>query len=131
MEALAHEAINERMRVAWYTLESLEPAISSAAADGSIARTITRITRCDDIGMLPSGHVAGEAFYRLVDAAYTRRSLVVTSNLHPSGFDSIMSKTIATAAVVRLMHHAHVAETEGPSTRLSEVTGGRGVIALN
>ncbi|MFC9840868.1 hypothetical protein ACFVKB_45005, partial [Rhodococcus sp. NPDC127530] len=30
---------------------------------------------------------------------YERRSVVVTSNLHPSGFDTIMPKTLATAAV--------------------------------
>ena len=62
----------------------------------------------DDIGMLPAGQAAGEAFYRVVDAAYERRSVAVTSNLHPSGFDTIMPKTLATATVDRLLHHAHV-----------------------
>ncbi len=40
--------------------------------------------------MLPAGAEAAEAFYRVVDAAYERRSLIVTSNIHPSGFDTIM-----------------------------------------
>ncbi|MGH3236070.1 MAG: hypothetical protein ACRDOH_22995, partial [Streptosporangiaceae bacterium] len=40
-----------------------------------------------------------EALYRLVDAAYERRSLIVTSNFHPSGLDTIMPKTLATATV--------------------------------
>ena len=39
---------------------------------------------------------------------YERRSLAISSNLHPSDFDSIMPKTLATAAVDRLLHHAHV-----------------------
>jgi DNA replication protein DnaC len=38
----------------------------------------------DDIGMLPVGQDAAEAFYRIVDAAYERRSIAVTSNIHPS-----------------------------------------------
>ncbi|MEZ0095742.1 hypothetical protein ABH925_006944 [Streptacidiphilus sp. EB129] len=38
---------------------------------------------------------AAEGFYRLVDAAYERRALAVSSNLHPSGFDEIMPKTLA------------------------------------
>ncbi|ELB86918.1 IstB domain-containing protein ATP-binding protein, partial [Rhodococcus wratislaviensis IFP 2016] len=84
----------------------------------------------DDIGMLPSGQAAAEAFYRLVDAAYERRSVVVTSNLHPSGFDTIMPKTLATAAVDRLLHHAHVVITEGTSLRLQDATAGRGVMPL-
>jgi len=49
----------------------------------------------DDIGMLPAGQDAAEVFYRVVDVAYERRSAAaVTSNLHPSGCDSIMAKTL-------------------------------------
>ena len=64
-------------------------AIGRAKADGSVARTVTRICRCDlividDIGMLPAGQDAAEAFYRITDAAYERRSVAVTSNIHPS-----------------------------------------------
>jgi len=44
------------MRVSWFTLASLTVAISRAA---------------------------GEAFYRVVDAAYEHGSIAVTSNLHP------------------------------------------------
>jgi len=36
-----------------------------------------------------------EGLYRLIDAAYARRSVAVSSNPHPSGFDEIMPKTIA------------------------------------
>ncbi|MFG2794737.1 hypothetical protein [Streptomyces sp. NPDC048419] len=45
--------------------------------------------------MLPVGEDATEAFYRIIDAAYERRSIAVTSNIHPSGFDTIMPKTLA------------------------------------
>lgn len=135
VEALAHNVIDAGMRVSWFTLESLTAAITRAGADNSVSKVIARITRAeliviDDIGMLPSGQAAAEAFYRLVDATYERRSLAVTSNLHPSGFDTIMPKTLATAAVDRLLHHAHVIITEGTSLRLTEATAGRGVIPL-
>lgn len=135
LEALAHQVIDAGMRVSWFTLESLTAAIGRAGVDGSIGKTIARITRAelivvDDIGMLPSGQAAAEAFYRLVDATYERRSLAVTSNIHPAGFDTIMPKTLATAAVDRLLHHAHVIITEGTSLRLTEATAGRGVVPL-
>ena len=134
-EALAHKAIDAGMRVAWFTLESLTATLGRAAVDGTTARAIAKITRCDlitidDIGMLPAGQAAGEAFYRLVDAAYERRSLIVTSNLHPSGLDTIMPKTLATATVDRLLHHAHLVLTEGTSLRLAEATAGKGVTPL-
>ena len=68
--------------------------------------------------------------YRLVDAAYEKRSVAVSSNLHPAGFDEIMPKTLATATVDRLLHHAHLCETGGESVRLQQATAGKGVTPL-
>lgn len=136
VEALAHAAIANDMRVSWFTLETLTATVGKAKVDATIARTISRICGCDlivvdDIGMLPAGADAAEAFYRIVDAAYERRSIAVTSNIHPSGFDSIMPKTLATATVDRLLHHAHLITTKGDSHRLAEALTGKGVIPLN
>ncbi len=80
--------------------------------------------------MLPAGQAAAEALYRLVDAAYERRSVAVTSNPHPAGFDTIMPKTLATATVDRLLHHAHLVLTAGDSIRLTQATAGKGVKPL-
>jgi DNA replication protein DnaC len=135
VEALAHAVIDAGMRVAWFTLETLTITLGRAKVDASIAKVIARICRSelivvDDIGQLPAGQDAAEAFYRVVDAAYERRSVAVTSNLHPSGFDTIMPKGLATATVDRLMHHAHVVLTEGGSLRLAEALAGKGVMPL-
>jgi len=136
VEALAHAAIETDLRVAWFTLESLTATVGKAKVDGTVARAVSRICGCDlivvdDIGMLPAGQDAAEAFYRVIDAAYERRSIAVTSNIHPSGFDSIMPKTLATATVDRLLHHAHLVATTGDSHRLAEALAGKGVIPLN
>jgi DNA replication protein DnaC len=135
VEALAHAAIDNDLRVAWFSLESLTATIGRAKVDASISRVVTRICRCDlivvdDIGMLPAGQDAAEALYRVIDAAYERRSVAVTSNLHPSGFDTIMPKTLATATVDRLLHHAHLILAEGGSQRLAEAVAGTGVVPL-
>ena len=58
--------------------------------------------------MLPVAPDAAEALFRVVDAAYEKRSIALTSNIHPAGFDELMPKTLATATVDRLLHHAHV-----------------------
>lgn len=55
----------------------------------------------------------------------------LSSNLHPSGFDELMPKTLATATVDRLMHHAHVCQTSGDSIRLSQALTGKGVMPLS
>lgn len=135
VEALAHTAIDNDLRMAWFTLETLTGTVGRAKADGSVARTVARICRADlivvdDIGMLPVGPDAAEAFYRIVDTAYERRSIAVTSNIHPSGFDTIMPKTLATATVDRLLHHAHLITTKGDSHRLAQALAGKGVQPL-
>ena len=53
-----------------------------------------------------------------------------SSNLHPAGFDEIMPKTLATATVDRLLHHAHICVTDGQSYRLAQATAGKGVTPM-
>ena len=61
---------------------------------------------------------------------HERRAVAISSNLHPSGFDELMPRTIATALVDRLLHHAHVIVTTGDSVRLAQATTGKGVKPL-
>jgi DNA replication protein DnaC len=134
-EALGQAAVEDGMTVVWFTIEDLGALMRRHRVDDSIARAITRIIRADlvivdDIGLLPVSPDAAEGFYRLVDAAYERRAMAVSSNLHPSGFDEIMPKTLATATVDRLLHHAHVVVTQGDSFRLAQATSGHGVQPL-
>lgn len=108
-----------------------QPAVLSQRVRGAaLQRDQPGLVIVDDIGLLPVSPDAAEGFYRLVDAAYERRALAVSSNLHPSGFDEIMPKTLATATVDRLLHHAHVVVTQGDSFRLNQATSGQGVIPL-
>jgi DNA replication protein DnaC len=135
LEALGHSAVQAGKRVVWFSLESLGVLVRRHRADDSVTRAITRILRADlvivdDIGLLAVGPDAAEGLYRLVDAAYEKRSVAVSSNLHPSGFDEIMPKTLAGATVDRLLHHAHLCATTGDSVRLAQATTGKGVTPL-
>lgn len=136
VEALGHRAIDRGKTVAWHTLESLERLVRRHRADDSVAKAISKLIRCDlvivdDVGMLPVSSEGAEALFRVVDAAYERRSLALTSNIHPSGFDELMPKTLAAATVDRLLHHAHVVITDGSeSYRLAQATAGEGVVPL-
>ena len=136
VEALGHLAIDRGKTVAWHTLESLAVMLRRHRADDSVAKAIGRLIRADlividDIGMLPVAPDAAEALFRVVDAAYEKRSIALTSNIHPAGFDELMPKTLATATVDRLLHHAHVLLTDGTdSYRLAQATAGKGVMPL-
>jgi DNA replication protein DnaC len=136
LEALGQQVVEAGMRVAWFRLEDLGALMRAHRSDDSVTRVVTRILRADlividDIGLLPVGTDAAEGLYRLVDAAYEKRSIAVSSNLHPAGFDELMSKTLATATVDRLLHHAHVCQTSGESIRLTQALAGQGVTPMS
>jgi DNA replication protein DnaC len=124
-EALASQAIENEMRATWLALDDLGQLVNAHRRDGTIEKTIKKLASTDliiidDIGLLPVSEQAAEGFYRLVDAAYEKRSLIITSNMHPANFDTIMPKTLATATVDRLLHHVHICQTKGDSIRLTQ-----------
>lgn len=135
LEALGHAAIDAGHHVSWFSLESLGVLFQRHRADDSTPRVLRKILRSDlicvdDIGLLPVTAETAEALYRVVDAAYERRAIALSSNLHPAGFDELMPKTIANATVDRLLHHAHIVMTGGDSIRLTQATTGKGVKPL-
>jgi DNA replication protein DnaC len=80
LEALGQAAVETGKHVAWFSLEALGVLVRRHRADDSLTRAITRILRADlvivdDIGLLPVTTDAAEGLYRLVDAAYERRSV--------------------------------------------------------
>ena len=136
IEALGHLAIDRGNTVSWHTPETLAQLVHRHRADDSVNKAVSKLIRCDlilidDVGLLPISSDAAEALFRVVDAAYEKRSIAISSNIHPSGFDELMPKTLATATVERLLHHAHVVITDGQdSYRLAQATAGKGVTPL-
>lgn len=134
-EAIGQAAVSAGKAVYWFSVEDLGALVRRHRIDDTIAKAFAPAARADlimvdDIGLLPLSADAAEGLYRLVDSAYERRSLAVSSNLHPSSFDQLMERSIATALVDRLLHHAHVIVTEGDSVRLADAMAGKGVMPL-
>ena len=72
----------------WHTLESLAGLLRRHRADDSTAKAIGKLIRADliiidDVGLLPVSPDAAEALFRLVDAAYEKRSIALTSTSTP------------------------------------------------
>ena len=89
LEALGQLAVEQGLHVAWFTLEDLGGLIRRHRADDTVSKAISKILRAelvvvDDIGLLPVAADAAEGLYRLVDAAYEKRSVAISSNLHPA-----------------------------------------------
>jgi len=98
LEALGQQAVEQGLKVAWFTLEQLGVLVGRHRADDSVSKAIVRVLRADlvvvdDIGLLAVAQDAAEGLYRLVDAAYEKRSVAISSNLHPAAFDELMPKT--------------------------------------
>jgi len=77
---------------AWFSVEDLGAPVRRHRVDDTVYKAFTalagaQLTVTDDIGLLPISADASEGLYRLVDAAYEKRSLALSTNIHPSGFD--------------------------------------------
>ena len=135
LEAIGQKVVEEGLTVAWFSVEDLGALVRRHRVDDTVSRAFASLaavslTVVDDIGLLPISADAAEGLYRLVDAAYEKRSVAISSNLHPSALDQLMGRTIASALVDRLLHHAHVIVTDGESVRLADATSGKGVVPL-
>ena len=89
VEALGHLAIDKGKTVAWHTLETLAQLVHRHRADDSVTKAISKLIRADlvvidDVGLLPVSSDEAEALFRVVDAAYEKRSIAISSNIHPS-----------------------------------------------
>jgi DNA replication protein DnaC len=89
IEALGHQAIDKGRTVAWHTPETLAQLLRRHRVDDSINKAIGKLIRVDlvvvdDVGLLPISADAAEALFRVVDAAYEKRSIAISSNIHPS-----------------------------------------------
>ena len=88
LETLGQQVVEAGMRVTWFALEDLGALMRAHRSDDSAGKVVARILRADlvvvdDIGLLLVWVDAAEGLYRLVDAAYEKRSIAVSSNLHP------------------------------------------------
>ncbi len=82
LEALGQQAVEHGLHVAWLRLEDLGVLLRRHRADDTVAKAITRLLKAelvivDDIGLLPVATDAAEGLYRLVDAAYEKRSIAI------------------------------------------------------
>ncbi len=88
LEALGHAAIDHGAHVSWFSLEALGALVRRHRADDTTGRAIKRILRADvividDIGLLPVAAETAEALYRVVDAAYEKRSIALRATCTP------------------------------------------------
>jgi DNA replication protein DnaC len=131
--ALGHAAIDAGHRVRYFTAADLVETLYRGLADNSVGRVIETILRADlilidEIGFAPLDDNGAQLFFRLVAAAYERRSLGIGSHWPFEDWGRFLPEhTTAVSLLDRLLHHAVVVATEGESFRMKQArtTGAR------
>jgi DNA replication protein DnaC len=132
--ALGRAAVEAGHRVRYYSAIELIEELWRAQADNTVGKTIEGICRndliiCDEIGFAPLEPVLSQLLFRLITAAYERRSVAIASHTPFEDWGRFLpDQPTAVAILDRLCHHAHIITTSGQSYRLTHRTTGGGDI---
>ncbi len=105
------------------TAKRLFAELRSGRGDGTYERRLARycdvaVLIIDDLGLMPLRGDEPADLYEIIRLRYERRSMVITSNRSAAKWPGVFGDPLlASAAVDRLRHHAHIIEIEGPSYR--------------
>jgi DNA replication protein DnaC len=124
--ALGHHAVDAGHRVRYFTAAELVETLYRGLADNSVGRVIEGILKADlilidEIGFAPLDDNGAQLFFRLVAAAYERRSLGIGSHWPFEDWGRFLPEhTTAVSLLDRLLHHAIVVPTQGDSYRMKQ-----------
>jgi DNA replication protein DnaC len=122
-QAIGHRACRLGHKVLFTPAHRMLADLRAARADRSYDRKLLRYTGpdlliIDDLGLRPLREPEPEDLYEVIRHRYERGAMVMTSNRavdewYPMFGDALL----ASAAMDRLLHHAHVLELHGDSFR--------------
>jgi DNA replication protein DnaC len=130
--ALGRHAVEAGKRVRYFSATDLVETLYRGLADNSVGRVVEQILRADlividEIGFAPMDDTGAQLFFRVVSAAYERRSLGIGSHWPFEDWGRFLPETnTAVSLLDRLLHHSVVVATSGESFRLRESRQKRG-----
>jgi DNA replication protein DnaC len=119
-------------KVKYFSAADLVETLYRSLADNTVGKTIESILRhdlviLDEVGFAPLDDTGTQLLFRLVAAAYERRSLAIGTHW---GFEDwgrfLPEHTTAVSILDRLLHHATVVVTSGQSYRMRDAKQRRG-----
>jgi DNA replication protein DnaC len=122
-QAFGQRACRLGLSVLYLTANKLFAELRAARADHSYDRKLHRFTTpalliIDDLGLRHLRHEEPEDLYEIIRQRYERGATILTSNRAIEEWPALFGDALlASAAMDRLLHHAHVIAIEGDSYR--------------
>mgnify|MGYP003376529319 FL=1 len=132
--ALGHAAVTAGHKVKYLTAADLIETLYRGLADNTVGKTIEGLLRhdlllVDEVGFAPLDDTGAQLLFRVIAAAYERRSLGIASHFSFEEWGRFLPEhTTAVSMLDRLLHHATTVVTSGQSYRMLQArnrTGGR------
>jgi DNA replication protein DnaC len=129
--AIGQELIRAGRKVLFATCGLLVQDLLVAKRDLKLRGFLKKISRyevliLDDIGYVQYSRDEMEVLFALLAERYERGSVLLTSNLAFSGWETIFKDPITTAAAIdRLVHHSVIVELNVPSYRAEQAKKSR------
>ncbi len=126
LSALGQELIRRGRRVTFTTCQRLVQDLLRAKKELELNRAIKRLSYyealvIDDIGYVQQSREEMEVLFTLLAERYERGSVLITSNLPFSKWESIFKDPMTTAAAIdRLVHHSVIVELNVASYRVEQ-----------
>lgn len=124
--AICHELARRGRRVYFASCDLMVQALLRAKRDLELDKLLKKYARfevmmIDDFGYVKQEREEMEVLFTLLAHRYERGSLLITSNLPFSKWESIFKDPMTTAAAIdRLVHHSVILELNVPSYRAEE-----------
>ncbi len=124
--AIALKACQNGHRVRFFTAASLANILLERNSKGTLNSFMTGLKKTeliviDELGFVPLHKDAAQLLFQVISECYERKSLIITSNLEFSGWNTVLGDNRLTAALIdRLVHHSHIVIFSGESYRLQQ-----------
>lgn len=124
--AIALKACQQGRHVRFFTAASLANLLLERNNKGTLNAFLGTLRKAellviDEIGFVPLHKDAAELLFQVISDCYERKSLIITSNLEFSQWNTVFGDNRLTAALIdRLIHHSHIVIFSGESYRLTQ-----------
>jgi len=124
--AIALNLCRQGRHVRFYTATGLANILQEKHQRGMLTGFMSSLRRVellvlDEIGFITLHKEASELLFQVVSDCYEQKSLIITSNLEFSQWNTVFGDSKLTAALIdRLIHHSHIVVFSGPGHRLEE-----------